>query len=99
MGNLEVNAGGLEARMNKGFEELHERIEKAERVSRLCLTGLDIVKERVEDVHRRTVNLEHRVEDIRDTLDGLGQAIDKDAETVMSHERRIARLERRLKAA
>jgi uncharacterized protein YoxC len=48
---------------------------------------------RVTAVEKRTGAIESAVEDMKDILDGVAMAIDKDAITVINHEVRITRLE------
>ncbi len=84
----------MHARMDDEFEQVSARFEKVERGVRALQTGQDNLYERVEEIHRRTVNLELRVEDVRDTLADIVGAEEKDAEATINHEFRIAHLER-----
>lgn len=54
---------------------------------------LDTVDERLTDLGRRVGNLEVDVADIKETTEAIERAIDKDAVTLIAHERRISKLE------
>ena len=48
----------------------------------------------VAELRGRTINLEDTQEEILEKLEPLSRAYDKDAETVIDHEKRIVRLEK-----
>ena len=52
------------------------------------------VEYRMTALEKRTGSLEDTVEDMRDTLNGVARAVDKDALVIMNHERRIRHLEK-----
>lgn len=79
---LEVVQSGF-VRNDKLFTALHE--------------GQENIKERLKDVDHRLVNTQNRIEDVADTLEDLAQSAKKDKITILSHERRIQRLEQVLK--
>ena len=54
----------------------------------------DEVKYRITALEKRTGSLENSVEDMKDTLNGVARAVDKDALVIMNHERRIRHLEK-----
>lgn len=54
----------------------------------------DEVKYRITALEKRTGSLEDSVEDMKDTLNGVARAVDKDALVIMNHERRIRHLEK-----
>ncbi len=54
------------------------------------------IYQRFDGVNHRLDGIDHRLNDIDRTLKPLAQAVDKDAETIVSHGRRITRIEKRL---
>ena len=91
---MQTGFAKVEERMDDEFGQVSGRFEKIERGIRSLQAGQDNLTERVGDVHRRAVNLEHRVEDIRDTLADITKAEEKDAEATINHEFRISHLEK-----
>jgi DNA repair ATPase RecN len=49
---------------------------------------------RLSGLERRMSTTESRLEDIQETLDAVAEAVSKDSETLIDHERRIKKLER-----
>ena len=91
---MQTGFAKAEERMDDEFAQVSGRFEKVERGIRSLQTGQDNLTERVGDVHRRVVNLEHRVEDVRDSLADITEAEEKDAEATINHEYRISHLEK-----
>jgi hypothetical protein len=70
----------LETRMEKGFALMNER--------------MDNFEIRLSVVEKKATAIEIILLDMQEELSGQGRAIDKDAVTLMGHEKRIVRLEK-----
>jgi hypothetical protein len=90
---VETRFQAMEGNLDSEFSELHVRVEKLERGFRTVRTGMDGLIEQSHDTNRRVGNLELRVEDVRETLESLSQAVDTDALSIVEYGQRIARLE------
>lgn len=84
----------VEERINDEFGQVGGRFERIERSIRTFHAGQENLAETINDTHRRVVNLEHRVEDVRETLSDITEAEEKDAEATINHEFRISHLEK-----
>ncbi len=62
-------------------------------VIRLMQTGFDNLENQMFETNRRLGSLESTVEDIREDVVAIGKAVDKDAEVIIDHGRRIKKLE------
>ena len=54
---------------------------------------MDNIDERLGEVSTRLSKVETGLEDVKETLDAVAQAVDKDSVTLVSHSRRLAKLE------
>lgn len=54
---------------------------------------LDTMDENLHTLNQRVDNLEVQVADIKETTEAIERAVDKDAVTLIAHERRISKLE------
>lgn len=91
---VQIGFDRVDSRMTQEFDEVHKRLERNEAINRSLRAGIDNLTERENDTNRRVINLEHRTEDIRDTLDSMESAVDKDSTSILGHEQRITRLEK-----
>jgi len=91
---VQIGFAKVQKCMDDEFAQVSERFEKIERGVRALQTGQENLTERVGDVHRRVVNLEYRVEDVRESLADIIKAEEKDAEATINHEHRISHLEK-----
>ena len=76
----------LEA-VQTGFTKVDERFEQVD-------VRFDKMDERFDKLEKRTGSIENTLEDMKETLGGIERAVDKDAVTVLDHERRIRHLEK-----
>ncbi|MBI2409821.1 hypothetical protein HYV30_02140 [Candidatus Kaiserbacteria bacterium] len=67
-----------------GFEKIENKFEER----------FDGLEYRMTAIEKRTGALEDAVEDMKETLDGVARAVDKDSVKILDHERRIRRLEK-----
>ncbi|MEO6536154.1 MAG: hypothetical protein ABIT47_00540 [Candidatus Paceibacterota bacterium] len=80
--------------MKNGFYSLEYQITDLQiDVSELKI-DMSIVKTGVDELNHRVGTLEVSVEDLREDVQGLAKAVDKDAITLIDHGRRIVSLER-----
>ena len=84
-----------------GFSKVDDRFDKVDdRFSKVDIRfdkiegSLDDLGYRVTALEKRTGSLENAVEDMKETLDGVARAVDKDTLVVLDHGRRIRRLEK-----
>ena len=49
---------------------------------------------RVTAVEKRTGSLENAIDDMKETLEGVAKAVDKDSLAILDHERRVRHLEK-----
>lgn len=56
--------------------------------------SIDDLAYRVTALEKRTSAVEETIEEVKVTLNGVARAVDKDAVTVLDHERRISRIEK-----
>jgi hypothetical protein len=60
----------------------------------IMMTMIQSLTETTSDIQHRVIHLEYQMEQVKETLEDLGNAEDKDALATINHERRISRLEK-----
>lgn len=71
-----------------------ERLDRIAHTLAVLHEGQGQIQEGTRDLKGRMGRVEEKLEDAREILDGVARAVDKDAVTVLDHERRIRRLEK-----
>lgn len=64
-----------------------------ERLASLMVEGFEQLRGDTTDLKRDVKDIKRNIADIKDDLEAHGKAIDKDAVTLINHERRITKLE------
>lgn len=85
---------GYEATISDVLEAVQTGFAKVDDKFNNMDVQFDEVKYRITALEKRTGSLEDSVEDMKDTLNGVARAVDKDALVIMNHERRIRHLEK-----
>lgn len=92
--NLSVSVQDLTEAVQAGFEKVENKLARHEGILTALHEGQGNLTEKVEDVRRRVVNLEHGIEDMRESLADITGAEEKDAKATLNHEHRISHLEK-----
>lgn len=90
----EPTLGEVLAVMNEQFSLIDQRFSAADAISRSMNERMDGFDARLGDLQRVQRKLVDQVADIQDDLTSALGSSDKDALTIIDHERRIARLEK-----
>lgn len=77
-----------------GFQKVDERFEKVDEQFAKIDGQFEELGYRVTALEKRTGAIEITLEDMRETLNGVARAVDKDALTIIDHKRRIVHLEK-----
>jgi len=85
--DLAVSVKDLTEAVQGGFAKIESSIFTLQ-------TGQQNLSEQVGDIQRRVINLEHGVEDMKESLIDITNAEEKDAEATINHEHRISHLEK-----
>lgn len=77
-----------------GFARLEKEYDRHEGILTTLVAGQQNIAEQVGDIQRRVINLEHSVEDVKESLIDITNAEEKDATATINHEQRISHLEK-----
>ena len=94
LGGVVKSVQDLTLAVQSGFQHMEARFDGVENRLGGVEGRLGEVEQELRGVSRRVGSLEEKVEDMDETLSAVAKAVDKDAVTILDHERRIVKLEK-----